>query len=92
MLSNDHQQPTDPEKEADYCESSDVDIGEDINKVIVTMHGVTYTDVLDNAKLGPVLTSTVKVEREPVEALLDNGSPVTIISLQWILQMLAKQC
>jgi len=91
MPSNDHQQPTDPEKEADHCESSDVDIGEDINKVIVTMHGVTSTDVLDNVKLGPVLTSTVKVEGEPVEALLDTGSPVTIVSLEWLLQLLARQ-
>ena len=26
-----------------------------------------------------------------MEALLDTGSPVTIISLEWLLQMLAKQ-
>ena len=55
------------------------------------MHGVTSTDVLDNVKLGPVLTSTVKVEGEPVEALLDTGSPVTIVSLEWLLQLLARQ-
>ena len=30
---------------------------------------------VDNVKLGPVLTSIVKVEGEPVEAILDTGSP-----------------
>ena len=53
------------------------------------MHGVTSSDV--SGKLGPVLTSIVEVEGEPVEALLDTGSPVTIISLEWLLQLLAKQ-
>ena len=53
------------------------------------MHGVTSSDVL--GKLGPVLTSILEVEGEPVEALLDTGPPVTIISLEWLLQLLAKQ-
>ena len=29
------------------------------------MHGVTSVDVLDNIKLGPVLTSAVEVQGEP---------------------------
>ena len=56
------------------------------------MHGVfTSTDVLGDVKLGSVLTSTVEVEGEPVEALLDTGSLVTIISLEWLLQVLVRQ-
>ena len=55
------------------------------------MHGVTSTDPVDKVKLGPVLTSTVEVESEPVEALLDTGSPMTIISWEWLLQLLAKK-
>ena len=35
-------------------ESNDTDIGEDINKVVVTMHDVTSTDVLGDVKLGLV--------------------------------------
>ena len=54
------------------------------------MHGVTSSDV--SGKLGPILTSIVEVEGEPVEALLDTGSPVTIISLEWLLQLLVRQC
>ena len=55
------------------------------NKVFVTSSYVS-------GKLGPVLTSIVEVEGEPAEALLDTGSPVLIISLEWLLQLLAKQC
>ena len=88
-LNGDCEQLTESEKEASHCEPIDVDIGEDINKVFITMHGVTSSDV--SGKLGQVLTSIVEVEGEPVEALLDTGSPVMIISLEWLLQLLAKQ-
>ena len=78
VVSDNHEQTEKCEEKINY-ESNDTDIGEDINKVVVTMHGVTSTDVLGDVKLGSVLTSRVKVEGEPVEALLDTGSPVTII-------------
>ena len=55
------------------------------------MHGITSTVVLGDVKLGSVLTSAVEVGGEPVEALLDTGLPVTIISLEWLLQVLARQ-
>ena len=58
------------------------------------MQGVTSSDV--SGKLGPALTSIVEVEGEPMEALLDTGSPVIIISLNLLnsfyMQLLAKQC
>ena len=57
--------------------------------MFVSMHGVTTSDV--SGKLGPVLTLTVEVQGEPVEALIDTGSPVTIVSLKWLLQLLVKQ-
>ena len=57
------------------------------------MQVVTSSDV--QGKLGPTLTSIVEVEGEPMEALLDTGSPVTIISLNLLngfyMQLLAKQ-
>ena len=90
VVSDNHEQTEKREEKINH-ESNDTDIGEDINKVVVTMHGVTSTDVLGDVKLGSVLTSIVKVEGEPVEALLDTGSPVTIISLEWLLQVLARQ-
>ena len=42
---------------------------------------VLHLVIFQACKLGPVLTSIVEVEGEPVEALLDTGPPVTIISL-----------
>ena len=85
MSSSDHEQLTESAKGGGHGESDAVDIGEDINKVFVTMCGVTYiySDLSDN--LGPGLTSIVEVEGELVEALLDTGSPVTITSLEWLL-------
>ena len=52
------------------------------------MHGVTSSDV--SGKLGQVLTSIVEIG-ESVEALLGTGSPITIMSLEWLLQLLAIQ-
>ena len=89
MSGGDREQLTESEKEGGHGESDAVDIREDINKVFITMHGVTSSDV--SGKLGPVLTSIVEVEGEPVETLLDTGSPVTIIALEWLLQLSAKQ-
>ena len=57
--SGDHEELTESGKEASHCEHIDVDIGEDINKVLITMHGVTSSDV--SGKLGPVLISIVEV-------------------------------
>ena len=79
------------EEKITQSESGDNSIEDDIHKLFVTMHGVTSVDPVDNVKLGPVLTSTVEVEGEPMEALLDTGSPVTIISWEWLLQLLAKK-
>ena len=60
MSGGDHEQLTKSEKEGGHGESYAVDIREDINKVFVTMHGVTPSDV--SGKLGPILTSIVEVE------------------------------
>ena len=43
------------------------------------MHGITSKPCAGSARLGSVLTALVPVEGEFVEALLDTGSPVTII-------------
>ena len=88
-MSGSDEQLIESQKEVGNGESDAVDIGEDINKVFVTMHTVTSSDV--SGQLGPVLISIVELEREPVEALLDTGSPVTIISLEQLLQLLVKQ-
>lgn len=40
--------------------------------------------------LGPTLLVQVEFEGSPVNALLDTGSPVSIVSLQFLLQALAR--
>jgi hypothetical protein len=52
------------------------------------MHTITSQQ---NAQLGPTPVVEVHVEGCPVTALLDTGSPATIISLDFLLQTLAKQ-
>ena len=59
--SSDHEQLTESEKEGGHGESDAVDIGEDIiNKVLVTMHGVTSSDISGN--LSPALTLIVEAK------------------------------
>ena len=41
--------------------------------------------------LGPTLSVEVDFEGSPVNALLDTGSPVSIVFLQFLLQALARQ-
>ena len=56
------------------------------------MHGITSSSSTGNVQLGPVLTAKIAVEGEIIKALLDTGSPVTIIQLEALLEILAKQC
>ena len=55
------------------------------------MHGITSEPSTGNVQLGPVLKALIEVEEELVEALLDTGSLVTIIQLDALLEILAKQ-
>ena len=56
------------------------------------MHGITSSFSTSNIQLGPILTAEVSVEGEIIEVFLDTGSPVTIILLEALLEILAKQC
>ena len=55
------------------------------------MHTITLQEADVDTQLGPTLTSEVQFEGCPVNALLDTGSPSTIISLEFLLDALAKQ-
>ena len=52
-----------------------------------TMHGIVSEDSESNAQLEPTPTAKVKLEGSETEALLDTGSPVTIVSLQFHLEL-----
>lgn len=55
-----------------------------------TLHG-SSGDANKDVKLGPSITAEVEVEGVPVQALLDTGSPVTIVSLEFLIQALLKK-
>ena len=63
----------------------DVEVQEALLEVTTMMHGITPGDSVDSVKLGVTPTAAVELEGEPVDALLDTGSPVTIVSLDHLL-------
>ena len=62
-----------------------------LNTITATMHGLTPANPKPGLKLGPTLTTEVEIEGVSVQALLDTGSPATIVSLNLILEVLASQ-
>ena len=59
-------------------------VHEALEKVLTTMHSI-ISDA-SAGKLGPVPKTRVNLEGEPVDALMDTGSPVTIVSLDFLLR------
>ena len=57
--------------------------------VTATMHGLLSSKECLGLRLGPTLTAEVEIEGVPVQALVDTGSPATIVSLDLILEALA---
>ena len=54
------------------------------------MHGITCPEQQQDVKLGLTPTTEVNFEGMNVQALLDTGSPVTIVSAEFLFQALAK--
>ena len=56
------------------------------------MYSITpWTEQRSDLKLGPVPKARVEIDGEMVDALLDTGSPVTIVALEFLLQVWAKK-
>lgn len=55
------------------------------------MHTITPQQDGGSPQLGPTLTADIQMEGCPITALLDTGSPVMIVSLDFMVQTLAKQ-
>ena len=56
---------------------------------MATMHSISSKE--SGVELGPVPSAQVEFEGEHVKALLDTGSPVTIVSLVFLLKVWAKK-
>ena len=68
---------------------ADNDIADVLKKVMATMHSMSSKEI--GVELGPVPSALVEFEGEQVKALLDTGSPVTIVSLVFLLKVWAKK-
>ena len=61
-----------------------------LNKAMPT-YGVNAIGDEGETETGPILTTKVCLEGATAEAILDTGSPVTIVSLEFLLQVLAQK-
>lgn len=69
----------------------EAELQEALSRRSATMHGIRSEEASGSAQLGPTLMADVELEGSQTKALLDTGSPVTIVSLQFLLDALAKQ-
>ena len=69
----------------------EAELEESFETTTTTMHGVELDEKEETTLLGATITAEVVIEGTTVEAMIDTGSPVTIVSLDFLLQALAKQ-
>jgi hypothetical protein len=65
-------------------------IDKELEEVFVTLHGVNITKQEGNVTLGETPVTDLDVEGTTVKALVDTGSPVSIVSSKFLFQALAK--
>ena len=80
-----------PPKEDNQSHQRKAELDEALTEMVTTMHTITSQEEKGGVELGPTLMSEVQLEGCPVNALLDTGSPVSIVSLKFLLEALAKQ-
>ena len=69
----------------------EAEVDEYLSEVVATMRVLKTGEREDESTLGPTLAKEVLFEGVPVRALLDTGSPVTIMSLSFLLKALTQQ-
>ena len=72
-------------KELQAAEAKDALLGK-----TVTMHVLTTGGEPEGPTLGPTVLVNVLLEGHPVKSLVDTGSPITIASIECLLDVLAK--
>jgi len=63
-----------------------------VNKLATVMHSVKLSQGTQSMVLGQTPTSEVCLDGVPVKALLDTGLPISIISLEFFLQVCVQSC
>ena len=69
----------------------DTDLEEAMEAAAATMHGITATEDPNAVPLGPTITAEVEFEGSKTLPLLDTGSAVTIVSLEFTMKALVKK-
>ena len=65
-------------------------VDEAVQRMMGTMHNIKTQGTLQDATLGPTPMSMMKLDSTPVNALLDTGSPTSIVSLDFYLKAAAN--
>ena len=61
-----------------------------MTNVLVRLHGIEVTQQTGSTVLGETPTSKVQMEGVLITAMIDTGSPITIVSLDYLFATLAK--
>ena len=80
----------DPEQSTKLPTKSQDVVQEAVEQVMATMHGIETLPTHGIATLGPIPKCTVTLDSMPVEALIDTGSPISIVSLEFYMKAAAK--
>ena len=68
----------------------DTVVEDTLESTLVTLHGVSPVSQPAEGIMGPIPTVEIEVEGTPATAIVDTGSPVTIVSLELLVIALAK--
>ena len=83
-----NQEMAEPERGAS---ESDPIIEAALERATAVMHGLSSADMEPGLQLGPTVMAQVNVEGRSIQALVDTGSPATIVALDTVVQILAAQ-
>ena len=67
------------------------ELQEALTDKMTTMHVLTTEGRAEGPKLGPAVLANVLLEGDPVKALVDTGSPITIVSISCLLDILERK-
>ena len=74
------------DKECKPSQDAVLGIKDTVDQAIATLHGIKPESIDQGFQLGPIPTSEVS----PIKALLDPGSPVSIVSLEFFIKLVSK--
>ena len=66
------------------------EVRDTMDKACATLQHLEAGQIVSGVRLGPTLKTQVLLQGEETTALLDTGSPVTIVSLEHLLQIFAR--